>query len=134
MSMRISSTILLPLALAGCGARNTDRDTLAHAEAEQRAAADDDGLIECAAKGSVAFTRSCTVDRTDSDQGLVLTVRHADGAFHRLLVTRDGRGVIAADGAEAAVVTILDPGRIEVALSGDRYRLPATVKGASRSS
>jgi len=134
MSMRISSAILLPLALAACGERNADTDTLANVEAQQRAAADDDGVIECAAKGATAFTRSCTVDRTESDQGLVLTVRHRDGAFHRLLVTKDGRGVIAADGAEKAVVTILGPGQIEVALSGDRYRLPATVKGAAKPS
>jgi hypothetical protein len=132
--MRISSALLLALALAACGDRNTDNETLANVEAQQRAAADDDGLIECAAKGAVAFTRSCTVDRTESDQGLVLTLRHKDGAFHRLLVTRDGRGVIAADGAEKAVVTVLDAGRIEVTLAGDRYRLPATVKGATKPS
>jgi hypothetical protein len=131
--MRISSALLLAFALAACGERNTDNETLANVEAQQRAAADDDGLIECAAKGA-AFTRSCTVDRTQGDQGLVLTLRHKDGAFHRLLVTRDGRGVIAADGAEKAVVTVLDPGRIEVALAGDRYRLPATVKGAAKPS
>ena len=134
MSMRISSAILLALALAGCGERATDNDTLANVEAQQRASADDDGLIECAPKGAGAFTRSCTVDRTESDNGLVLTLRHKDGAFHRLLVTKDGRGVIAADGAEKAVVTVLDAGRIEVALAGDRYRLPATVKGAAKSS
>lgn len=65
----------------------------------------------------------------------MLTVRHPDGAFHRLLVTKDGRGVIAADGAETAVVTIIANGEIEVALGGDRYRLPATVKGkAARAS
>jgi hypothetical protein len=133
MSMRISSALLLALALAACGERNTDNETLANVEAQQRAAADDDGLIECAPKGA-AFTRSCTVDRTQGDQGLVLTLRHKDGAFHRLLVTRDGRGVIAADGAEKAVVTVLDAGRIEVALAGDRYRLPATVKGAAKPS
>lgn len=134
MFMRISSVLLLATALAACGERNTDNEMLATVEAQQRAAAHDDGLIECAAKGAGAFTRSCTVDRTESDQGLVLTLRHKDGAFHRLLVTRDGRGVIAADGAERAVVTVLDAGRIEVALSGDRYRLPATVKAAAKPS
>jgi hypothetical protein len=132
--MRISSALLLALALTACGERNTDNETLVNVEAQQRAAADDDGLIECAAKGVAAFTRSCTVDRTESDQGLVLTLRHKDGAFHRLLVTKDGRGVIAADGAEKAVVTVLDAGRIEVTLAGDRYRLPATVKAAAKRS
>ncbi len=134
MSMRISSVLLLAVALAACGERNTDNETLAKVEAQQRAAADDDGMIECAVKGAGAFTRSCTVDRAESDQGLVLTLRNKDGAFHRLLVTKDGRGVIAADGAEMAVVTVLDAGRIQVALAGDRYRLPATVKGVAKPS
>ncbi len=62
----------------------------------------------------------------------MLTVRHPDGGFHRLRVTRDGRGVIAADGAQAATVTIIDKGAIEVAIDDARYRLPATVKGAAK--
>lgn len=131
MSMRISSTILLAFALPACGPQTTGNETLAKVEAQQRTLADDDGLIECAANGSGVFKRSCTVDRTESDRGLVLTVRHDNGAFHRLLVTTDGRGVIAADGAEKAVVTVLDADHIEVALGRDRYRLPATVKGST---
>ena len=46
---------------------------------------------------------------------------------------RDYDLVIAADGAEKATVTITGPGEIEVAIGGDRYRLPATVKGRSPS-
>lgn len=129
MSMRISSGAFLLLALAACGEPKTDKATLAKAEAEQRARADDSGNIVCAERGSTDFARVCTVDRTQSADGLVLTLRHPDGAFHRLLVTRDGRGVIAADGAEKAVVSVIGDGEIEVALGGDRYRLPATVKG-----
>ncbi len=123
---------LLALSLAACGERRTDHAVLAKVEAEQRAARDDGGTIVCAQKGSTDFARTCAVDRADSDDGLILTVRHPDGAFHRLLVTKDGRGVIAADGAEKAIVTVLGPGEIEVALGGDRYRLPATVKGARK--
>lgn len=129
MSMRISSAILVPLALCACGERRADHATLARVEAEQRMAQDDSGNIVCAQRGSKDFARACTIDRAESAAGLVLTVRHPDGAFHRLLVTKDGRGVIAADGAEKAVVTVLGAGEIEVALGGDRYRLPATVKG-----
>ena len=129
---RSSALLLLPL-LAACGEQRTDHQTLAKVEAEQRAAADDEGRIVCARQGSSDFARACTVDRADSGDGLVLTVRHPDGAFHRLLVTRDGRGVVAADGAEKAVVTVLGSDSIEVALGGDRYRLPATVRnGAGR--
>ncbi|WP_426263748.1 hypothetical protein [Sphingomonas sp. PWP1-2] len=127
--MRISSAALLLLALAACGEPQTDKATLAKVEAEQRARPDDSGNIVCAQRGSVDFARVCTVDRTQSADGLVLTLRHPDGTFHRLLVTRDGRGVIAADGAEKAMVSVIGSGEIEVALGGDRYRLPATVKG-----
>lgn len=128
MSMRISSAGLLLLALAACGEQRTDHATLAKIEAQTRARRDDGSSIVCAQKGSNDFARLCSIDRADSDAGLILTVRHPDGAFHRLLVTKDGRGVIAADGAEKAVVTVVSPSEIEVALSGDRYRLPATVR------
>ncbi|WP_457312599.1 hypothetical protein [Sphingomonas sp. UYAg733] len=126
--MRISRGILLALCATACGETKTDHGTLATVEAEQRAAVEDKGELVCAQAGSLAFVRNCTVDRETTAEGLVLTVRHPDGAFHRLLVTKDGRGLIAADGAEPAKVTIIDKDRIEVALGGDRYRLPATVK------
>ena len=134
MSTRISSALLLPFLLAACGEARTDHATLAKVEAEQRAAGDASGKIVCAQGGSGGFARTCTVDRAESDAGLILTLRHPDGAFHRLLVTKDGHGVVAADGAEKAVVTVIGSGEIEVALGGDRYRLPATVKGGAKAS
>jgi hypothetical protein len=129
MSMRISNAALLPLALAACGEQKTDHATLAKYEAQANAQSADDGRILCA-QGQGGFARSCTVDREQGDAGLILTVRHPDGAFHRLLVTKDGRGVIAADGAESAKVSVLANNEIEVALGTSRYRLPATVKPA----
>jgi len=131
MSTRISSGLLPALLLGACGERATDHNVLAQVEARQRADAEGAGRIVCAQHGSDDFARLCTVDRVESADGLILTVSHPDGSFHRLLVTKDGRGVVAADGAEKAVVTVLGPGSIEVALGGDRYRLPATVKGAA---
>ena len=133
MSMRISSAILLLPLLAACGEQKTDHATLAKYEAQQNATLADDGRVLCAI-GQGALTRACTIDRELGDQGLILTLRHPDGAFHRLLVTRDGRGVIAADGAEPAKVSVLAGNEIEVALGGNRYRLPATVKGGAPAS
>ncbi|WP_374942857.1 hypothetical protein [Sphingomonas sp.] len=132
MSTRISSRILLAplIVLAGCGEVRTDQATLAQAEAQQRAEAEDDGRILCA-QGSGPFARTCTLERERRMEGLALTLRRVDGSFRRLLVTRDGRGVIAADGAEPARVHIVDANRIDVALGDDRYRLPATVRGAN---
>ena len=132
MSTRISKPLqclgaLLLLPLAACG-RAPPAD--AKVEAQQRAAAADETRIPCA-RGEAAFSAACTVEQAQGPDGLILTIRHPDGAFRRLLVTRDGRGVIAADGAEVAKVTVTDADGIEVALGGDRYRLPAKVKGGA---
>ena len=42
----------------------------------------------------------------------------------------DGRGLVSADGSEPAKVTVVGDGLIEVAVAGDRYRLPANTGGA----
>lgn len=115
--------------LGGCEQAS---NSLEKVEAKQRAAAADSGQVICARAGSDDFARRCTLERTKDAQGLILTVRHPDGAFRRLLVTKDGRGVIAADGAEMAKVTVRSADEIEVMLGGDRYRLPATVHGATK--
>lgn len=109
------------LLLSGCGeSEPTPKDVLASApKGAER--------IECAVGGE-AFAPVCAVDRAQSPDGLTLTLRSPSGSFRRLLVTSDGRGVVAADGVEQAVVTPLGPNGIEVAIGGDRYRLPATVK------
>lgn len=118
---------LLPLlALAACGARQPENTAAARA-ANTSAEADEAGRILCAPPGQSELGRLCTLDRESGAQGLVLVVHNPDGGFHRLLVTKDGRGVIAADGAEAATVTIVGKGLIDVAVGGARYRLPATI-------
>jgi hypothetical protein len=123
--MRISSAILIPFALAACDQSPTD-PAAAIDNAQAQVAGDE--RIECATAGAADFASVCTVERRQAAEGLILTVRRPDNGFHRLLVVNDGRGVIAADGAETAKVTLIGDGRIEVAIGGDRYRLPATVK------
>lgn len=105
------SAALLPL-VAACGGPPAPR-------AETR--------IECAVDGAADFARVCTVERSPGPDA-VFTVRTPSGSFRRLAVTSDGRGVMAADGAEAAAVRIVGKDLIEVAIGGDRYRLPATVR------
>ena len=121
------------VALAACdpGPVKTKAD---HAQDARAQAARDaaEGRIPCALGGGDDFTTRCTIDRAQTQDGLILTVRHPDGGFHRLRVTRDGRGVIAADGANPAEVTIIDDDAIEVKIDDARYRLPATVKGATK--
>jgi hypothetical protein len=117
MSTRISSALILPLSLAACGGKN------------QPAPPPPGDAIDCAVDSAASFQRVCTVSEVRASNGPMLTVNNPDGGFHRLAVTRDGRGVIAADGAEAARVTVIGNGMIEVAIGQDRYRLPAHVKG-----
>lgn len=119
------------LLLAACD-RRPDPDVLANVEAGQRSAADDAGRIECAADATAPLAADCTIERTADADGVVLTVRQPDGAFHRLRIAGDGRGVIAADGAETAKVTVVGDNRMEVAIGGARYRLPATVGPVAR--
>ena len=113
------------LLLAGCGGP----DTAQEAQADGPAVAPADDRIACAVGGAEALDRVCTFDRSSSPDGTTLTLRHPDGGFRRLLVTSDGRGVVAADGADPALVTVVGAQEIEVSLAGDRYRLPATLRG-----
>ena len=104
------------LLLAACGRAEAPAATV-----------EDDGRIDCRIGADTQFTRFCTVERTREANGTLLTVRKPDGGFRRLKATRDGRGVIAADGAETAQVTIVGDNLIEVAIGGDSFRLPARI-------
>lgn len=125
MSMRIFSASSL-LLIAGCGAPVPAGPPLANTAAAVDTA-DGSPAVACAPAGTPALEPVCALERTTGEQGLILTLRNPDGGFHRLRVTRDGRGVVAADGAQAAVVSIVDKSAIEVVIGGDRYRLPATI-------
>jgi hypothetical protein len=93
-----------------------------------------DDQIACATTPDAKLEPVCTVERSTGPEGLILTLRHPDGGFRRLVVTNDGRGVIAADGAEQAIVSVSGADKIEVSLAGNRYLLPATIKGAAAKS
>ena len=132
MSTRISSTAALLLLLTACDQKLPDKVAAAKAAKSERAIAEAEGKIECLPPGAQAFAYACAIDRTQSQDGLYLTIRHPDGGFRRLLVTKDGRGVIAADGAEQAQVTPITEDLIEVSIAGAHYRLPATVRGPKK--
>ena len=123
MKTCLAAAALLLLAACGDPGRATEE---ALAAAEQKAA--DDGRLDCAVEGETAFSRACTMERLQGPEGTTLTIRHPSGGFRRLLVTTDGRGVVAADGADPAVVSVIADNKIEVSIAGDRYQLPATVK------
>lgn len=83
--------------------------------------------VECRLADKTGFEPACTVERMRSPEGPVLVVRRGDGSFRRLLIVKDGRGVIAADGAQPVAVRAGDDGHIEVTAGDMVYRLPAKV-------
>jgi hypothetical protein len=109
---------MTPVLLAACAPEGSNATT----------AAADDNRIECRIANAPGFERFCPVERRDGEAGRILTVRKPDGGFRRLLVTDDGRGVAAADGAEQPEVTIVADDAIEVAIGGDVFRLPARIR------
>lgn len=116
--MRTAFPLAALLLLSACGRAEQEKPV---------ATVDSDGRIDCRIGADTQFTRFCTVERTRAEDGLLLTVRKPDGGFRRLKATRDGRGVVAADGAETAEVSIIGDDLIEVAIAGDSFRLPARV-------
>jgi hypothetical protein len=122
ISDRRAAAILVGLLLAGCdGGGVSDND------ASRQVGAGGDNAVDCAIGAGATWTRGCRIEQT----GEMLTIRHADGGFRRFRIVTDGRGVVAADGAEGAVVTIDGDRRIAVRAGQDQYRLPATI-GASK--
>lgn len=128
--MKYFGGVLLALvALTGCN-RAPDNGELAEAEARGSREAAEDGRIECALEGAKLFDRTCTVEEMSSADGAILVVGRSNVGYRRLQITTDGRGVVSADGAEQAKVSIVGDNVIEVAIGNDRYRLPANTGGA----
>ncbi|MCC2975995.1 hypothetical protein LK533_04815 [Sphingomonas sp. PL-96] len=109
---KLGGVCALSAMLAGCGG-------------SKDAATPPGGLRIACATRDATFEDACFVERSNTEQGLVLTLHRPDGGFRRLLVARDGSGVAAADGADPVTVTLRSPTEMEVAVDGVRYRLPA---------
>jgi hypothetical protein len=105
-------------ALSACGSGDS---------ADPVAAPEDEGAIDCRVRGDDSFERSCTLEAHESEVGRTLVLRYPDGGFRRLLVADDG-AIVAADGAERALTTEREDGRIQVSLGGDDFLLPASVR------
>jgi len=101
------------LALAGCSAKED---------------APKGRVIDCMVEGSTKFAPDCFVEDSRAGERRFLTVRHKDGAFRRFEMVNDGRGVIAADGADEAVANWSSEGVLEVVVGAERYRFPARMK------
>jgi hypothetical protein len=115
--MRIFNAILLTFLLSACGETSTATGAASNAD-----------TIMCAVSGATDFEAACQLEQSQTETGLLLTVRHPGGGFRRLQVVQDGRGVTAADGADTATILLRGTKEIEVSIAGDRYLLPANTK------
>lgn len=109
----LGATLLSALALTGC----SGDDELPAGRTR----------VDCRPVGGAPFDGACTVERMKSDDGTVLVLRSPDGGFRRLLIVGDGRGVVAADGAEPVAVAPAGAAHIVATIGGMQYRLPARV-------
>lgn len=127
------------LILTGCGVGENREEqaeleppppdpALTAPEAKPEQVFQDDGKLSCALGGVDKFTRTCALDRLSDENGRQMIFRHPDGGFRRFLVVADGRGLVAADGADEAAIKVIDDKIIEVAVNDDRYQLPAKIE------
>jgi hypothetical protein len=135
MFMQIYKYLLLlgfVASIAGCGPSKEDKDiadkNLAQLDKASDKEAAADGKIECAVSGAKELTRSCLTEKISGTDGQSLIIRHANGGFRRFKILTDGRGLQAAEGAEKLSIKVLDGGKIEATIAGDRYQLPAQIK------
>ena len=88
--------------------------------------------IACAIGNAADFSDECTVQRMEQGDDTLLIIRHTDGGFRRFEVLESSGGLVAADGAEEAVV--LDQGTfVLVTVGADRYRIPVGSNAANES-
>ncbi|HST37263.1 MAG TPA: hypothetical protein VLK25_11620 [Allosphingosinicella sp.] len=120
--MRLAPAALL--LLAACSGEPGDQTTNS---AAAPAKGQPDRRIECRGTEAEPFARTCSMETFDSNDGRLVTVRKPDGGFRRLRVSNDGRGIVAADGAEQVTMANLRDGRILVSIGDDHFRLPGTV-------
>lgn len=120
--MRAAFAVLL--LLAACSAESEDQTTNS---AAAPAPGQPDRRIECRDSAAEPYARACSFETFDSGDGRLVTVRKPDGGFRRLRIRDDGRGIVAADGAEQASMANLRDGRILVTIGGDQFRLPGAV-------
>jgi hypothetical protein len=125
MFMRISS-VAFALLLIGCGQseKSNGPAPLVQQSSVQAKAPVEPPKTVCAVDGEAELAPVCDRELVDG----LLTLRHPNGGFRRLQIMTDGRGVIAADGAEPARVMTISTSLIEVRVGTDRYRLPAVVQ------
>jgi hypothetical protein len=120
MFLRISSAAIVALALAACSSGGDAGDSVGTDGASAASAAQ---TVPCALAGSRSFTAQCGLETSTSDGKSIVTLRHPDGGFRRLIALDGGKRYAAADGSDEVVLEV-NGAEIEVTLGDDHYLLP----------
>ena len=121
MFSRISSSLVIAaasLTLEACdSAASTAPSPNAVASASPSGPA-----ITCATGGSTSLGPGCLLERLPGGTQLVLY--HPDGGFRRLTRNPESGALVASDDAELLVVEERSADMVQLAVAGDRYRIP----------
>ena len=120
MFLRISSAAIVALALAACSSGSDAGGSVNKDGAGGSGAAQ---TVPCALAGSRSFTAQCGLETSISDDRTIVTLRHPDGGFRRLIALDGGKRYAAADGSDEVVLKA-NGAEIEVTLGDDHYLLP----------
>lgn len=97
----------------------------------QEAASSEAQSVPCALAGSRSFTAQCAIERVSTGGKTILTVRHPNGGFRRLIELDGGKRYAAADGSDEVSIEA-NGAEIEVTLGDDHYLFPAPANAPAR--
>lgn len=106
MCLRISSSLLALVLVAGCGG------------SENLPPPGDE--VECAIGAGAALSPVCTLERTGDE----FILHHPDGGFRRLSRDPSTGALAARDGAEPLVPEAGQQKAVQFSIGADRYRIP----------
>ena len=125
MSLRISSAAFLVLALVlALAACSSGGGADGNAAQGAKGASEAPASVACALAGTRSFTAQCGLERASIAGQAIITLRHPDGGFRRLIELDGGKRFAAADGSDEVAIEA-NGAEIEVTLGEDHYLMPA---------
>jgi hypothetical protein len=131
MFSRTSSALLLLAAATSCSSQPDAEDEATVGAGQGSVSPATTAKIPCALRGARTFSADCTVEREIREGRTILTLRHPDGGFRRLLEIDAGKSYAAADGS-APVELQANGSEIEVTLGDDHYLFAAPTDAPAR--
>ena len=128
------SAIVIALLLSACssgGDAGQQAAVQAQGGAADAAKPDAPGSVPCALAGARSFTGSCKVERLTAGGKTIITVRHPNGGFRRLVELEGGKRFAAADGSDEVSIE-RNGSEIEVTLGDDHYLFPAPASALAK--